>query len=74
MCGVEESPVLQRTVKLHEILRLRETPLSLRFAPLRMTWLNKFESLRCFRHCLDAKFPRGVVHEVAHRFGIERGT
>jgi hypothetical protein len=35
--GVEGSRVVYLTAKPDEILRLRKTPLSLRFAPLRMT-------------------------------------
>lgn len=37
MNGVEGSPIVWLPGGLHEILRLRKTPLSLRFAPLRMT-------------------------------------
>jgi hypothetical protein len=37
MCGVEGSHVVHLSGKLHEILRLRKTLLSLRFAALRMT-------------------------------------
>jgi hypothetical protein len=35
--GVEGSHVVHHSAKLHEILRLRKTPRSLRFATLRMT-------------------------------------